>query len=548
MISPGYDVPRSEIEAYIVEAAQARGVDPRVALEVYRREGAGAWQSTATTKQGTRENSWGPYQLYTDGGLGNKFQKDTGLDPRDPKTWKENVNYALDNAITGGWGPWYGAKAAGITGKAGINPDAKPLGWQAGPRTDMSGIFDTVADPTEAAAPTDVSSQRRTMPSMPFILGGGQSQGMPSMLSGLFNDPQKLAAMEMIVRSLNPWSNVGNSLSKTAIEDRRYKYEQFKEQRDYDLRREVVDTNKADKDTDNKRADKNLQRQLDAQGLTEIAKHLIQRGFVPGTPEYREEYKKLSDEKNQSKVFGTPIHGEVDGKPAIGTFDNHGKFRPIDTGTFRVTPGVKIVDTPQGSYAINSKGGGILGGGSAPVDPTQQPMQPGQTPGFYPKDHQAKEAAEKRGEIQGQAQGELPAVEITARRTIEQIDQFMNSKGFSEVFGVIDQFRPNWTMSDSGRDSLAKFKQLSGRAFLEGRAMLKGGGAITDFESGKAESAIARLERSVNETDAKAALEEFKDAVREGAAKLRAKAGRPPEAAPLQAPAGNSLPDPLGLR
>jgi hypothetical protein len=521
MISPGYDVPRSEVEAYIVEAAQARGVDPKIALEVYRREGAGAWQSTATTKQGTRENAWGPYQLYTDGGLGNKFQKDTGLDPRDPNTWKENVNYALDNAITGGWGPWYGAKAAGITGKAGINPDAKPLGWQAGPRTDMSGIFDTVADPTEAAAPTDVSSQRRTMPSMPFILGGGQSQGMPSMLSGLFNDPQKLAAMEMIVRSLNPWSNVGNSLSKTAIEDRRYKYEQFKEQRDYDLRREVVDTNKADKDTDNKRADKNLQRQLDAQGLTEIAKHLIQRGFVPGTPEYREEYKKKSDE---SKVFGTPIHGEVDGKPAVGTFDNHGKFRPIDTGTFRVAPDVKIVNTPQGSYAINSKGGGILGGGSAPVDPTQQPMQPGQTPGFYPNDHQAKEAAEAEGKIRGQANVALPGAERTTSRALRMLEEVEKHPGLSEAVGFIAGRLP--ALTPKGADFRERIEQVDAMVFGDAVEVMRGLGALTDREGPKITAARARLKTAKNEDDFRTALKDVRDVFNDGIANMRERAGK----------------------
>jgi len=160
----------------------------------------------------------------------------------------------------------------------------------------------------------------------------------------------------------------------------------------------------------------------------------------------------------------------------------------------------------------------------------------GQMVGKQAKDIKGKESAEEVGKAQGIAKAALPAVEITANRTIEQIDQFMNSKGFNEVFGVLDQYRPNFTMSDAGRDSLAKFKQLSGRAFLEGRSMLKGGGAITDFESNKAESAIARLERSQSEADARAALQEFKEAVREGAAKLRATAGVALPAAPAGSP------------
>lgn len=155
--------------------------------------------------------------------------------------------------------------------------------------------------------------------------------------------------------------------------------------------------------------------------------------------------------------------------------------------------------------------------------------------GYEDKDIVGKESAEERGKVQGQAQAALPGVELTSQRTIQKIDDFMNSKGFNEVFGVLDQFRPNWTMSDAGRESLSRFKQLSGEAFLEGRTMLKGGGAITDFESAKAESAIARLERSLNEADAKAALNDFKDAVRAGAEKLRAQArGSAQPASPAQ--------------
>lgn len=118
-ISQGYVVPRDTVESFIASAAKERGIDPKVALEVYRREGAGAWQSSVV-KNGVREPSFGPFQLYTGGGLGNKFQKETGLDPRDPNTWQKNITFALDEAKKGGWGPWYGAKAAGITGFAGI--------------------------------------------------------------------------------------------------------------------------------------------------------------------------------------------------------------------------------------------------------------------------------------------------------------------------------------------------------------------------------------------------------------------------------------------
>lgn len=99
-----------DVSSYIIEAARKRGIPEQDALDVWAGEGKGAWQSNFV-KNGKRERSYGPYQLYVDGGLGNAFQRDTGLDPSDPSTWKQGVDYALDTAKKEGWGQWYGAPA-----------------------------------------------------------------------------------------------------------------------------------------------------------------------------------------------------------------------------------------------------------------------------------------------------------------------------------------------------------------------------------------------------------------------------------------------------
>lgn len=121
----------SDVERYIRQAATIRGIDPDVAVKVWSHEGRGArdYQS-GIVKNGVREPSYGPYQLYTGGGLGNVFAKETGLNPADPSTWRQNVDFALNKVVEGGWAPWYGAKNAGILGRAGIWPDARsvPLG------------------------------------------------------------------------------------------------------------------------------------------------------------------------------------------------------------------------------------------------------------------------------------------------------------------------------------------------------------------------------------------------------------------------------------
>lgn len=109
---------------YIRRAAAQRGIDPEVAVRVAQSEGLNAnpadgWQSNFV-KNGKRERSYGPFQLYVDGGLGNQFMESTGLDPSNPQTWKQQIDFALDHASKNGWGAWYGARNTGIGDMQGI--------------------------------------------------------------------------------------------------------------------------------------------------------------------------------------------------------------------------------------------------------------------------------------------------------------------------------------------------------------------------------------------------------------------------------------------
>ncbi len=120
---------QEEMQAYIKQAAAARGIDPGVALKVAHGEGGfsdpfqhglGPAPKSQDPSLGAKENSYGPYQLYISGkgkGLGDAALA-AGVDPR--KDWRKGVDFALDHAKQNGWGEWYGAKAAGITGKMGI--------------------------------------------------------------------------------------------------------------------------------------------------------------------------------------------------------------------------------------------------------------------------------------------------------------------------------------------------------------------------------------------------------------------------------------------
>ena len=114
--------PATDIASYIRQAATVRGIDPSVALAVARSEGGlSSWNlQSSVIRNGVREPSFGPYQLYMGGGLGNAFQRQTGLDPRLAANGPAGVDFALDYASKNGWGAWYGARNTGISNWQGI--------------------------------------------------------------------------------------------------------------------------------------------------------------------------------------------------------------------------------------------------------------------------------------------------------------------------------------------------------------------------------------------------------------------------------------------
>jgi D-alanyl-D-alanine carboxypeptidase len=112
------DDPRG-LEQYIREAAKREGVDPDTAVRVAKSEGLRDFL-------GDRGKSGGAFQLYTGGGLGNEFQKETGLNPLDPKNEKATIDWAMKKVPKTGWGPWHGAKAVGVGPREGLPGGTPP--------------------------------------------------------------------------------------------------------------------------------------------------------------------------------------------------------------------------------------------------------------------------------------------------------------------------------------------------------------------------------------------------------------------------------------
>lgn len=153
------------MEPYIRETAAKYGVDPDTAVKVARSEGL-------QTFLGDNGKSGGAFQLYTGGGMGNDFQKETGLDPLDPKNEKATIDYALSKVPKTGWAPFHGAARVGIGPRYGINADAGTSTGLLAPIPDRATPNQSVA---QNQAPVRLAYAGDTLP--PSILPNVITQG-----------------------------------------------------------------------------------------------------------------------------------------------------------------------------------------------------------------------------------------------------------------------------------------------------------------------------------------------------------------------------------
>ena len=408
---------KDEISSYIATKAKEMGIDPSVAVAVANSEGLNAnpneaWQS-GVVKNGQREPSYGPFQLYMGGELGNSFLKQTGLDPRDPTTWKNQVDYALGHAKQNGWGAWYGARNSGIG--------------------DWQGI-------------------------------GGAQGGQPQSGSGM-----SIQALAEVAGS--PYATPGQKAVAAAL----------------------------------------LQQQMDAadpakklaleKAQLEIDK--LKNPAAAGSPEYGLNPIVTQDEQGKYHLFQIPKDG--------------GKPKEVEL-PYGWTPQQQYLDTGTGFVA-------------APKQGTAANLEPVVT-----KDVAGKAAETAVGEAAGAAQVALPGAAQAAADVAAQVESLKNDEYLPNMLGPVDSLLPN--VSEDAARVQGKMNQIQGGAFLQARQLLKGGGAITDYEGQKAEAAFARLAAAQNPEDYKAALDEFNYFVQQGLKKLEAQAAMTSK--PQDAPSGST--------
>ena len=199
----------TEIEAYIRTAAIARGIDPDVAVRIAMTEGGvtNPVQQSEIIGPGGREKSYTAYQLNMDGGLGTEALK-IGIDPRDPKQWKQSIDFALDTAAKNkSWEPWHGARDNNIPNDAGFSAATKPIGITLNTNRFVGGAGSSAAnftpnvaqvpDMVASSAPAPVTPNSTTQPppaekswadKLKEIAEGDTAKGIASQLSGKGDD------------------------------------------------------------------------------------------------------------------------------------------------------------------------------------------------------------------------------------------------------------------------------------------------------------------------------------------------------------------------
>jgi hypothetical protein len=158
-----------EVLAYLVEGAKRRGIDPATVVRAFGHEGLNVFDPAQPDRGGDEGSSFGPYQLHYAGmsksmpraGMGDDFTSKTGLNARDPSTWRQQTDFVLDHLAGGGsWRPWMGAAAEGITGRMGLpggsgapSPQADgPKGQEAYPAPVMGSMMASSSQPAQQQA------------------------------------------------------------------------------------------------------------------------------------------------------------------------------------------------------------------------------------------------------------------------------------------------------------------------------------------------------------------------------------------------------------
>jgi hypothetical protein len=129
------------------------------------------------------------------------------------------------------------------------------------------------------------------------------------------------------------------------------------------------------------------------------------------------------------------------------------------------------------------------------------------------------------GKARGEAIAAAPSELRSGQQALDVIDKMINHPGREAATGFSSIGNVMPIPGSDRADFLTLGNQLRGKVFLEAFQMLKGGGQITEIEGLKAEQAMARLNAAQSEGEYLQALEDLRQAISDGMAKLSARTG-----------------------
>lgn len=506
-----------EVDAFVAQTAKELNISPEDAVRLWRAEAGTAdpnegWQSNVVRKDGTRERSFSPLQLNMEGGVGQEMLEETGIDPSKPENWQPAVRYGLGVAKERGWHPWAAAKKIGLVpgGNANVIPaSSEGLGAVSEPA------------PSEGRKGLGAPFASDDNPNLIERLMGRRMS--PEVRSAILNASFAL----MAGRSPNFMTNLGEAGQVGA----RTYYAALKNKQDMAEKQAELDEKDREKQEKEERKAK----------LEEMVAQLPpeQQALARLYPEkfFDAQAKKTFGLDENPSAVKEYEYAKQNGFP--GTFEDWKKIGNASSADLGLQP-VPLVDKDGKfiGYGQMSKSGGLYYQGEAIDGVNVLPMDPAAV-------MRTKEIGRGEGKAIGEARGDLAGAEAQAQVAIQAIDDIASDPALDAALGWTS-YLPDAAVTNDVIRVRSKARRLQGTAFLQARAILKGGGPITDYESMRAEQAYSRLETAIqssNPEDYRDALADFKQAVIDGIEKIKAAAKLQQQASP-DAPAGESASQP----
>jgi GH24 family phage-related lysozyme (muramidase) len=243
--------------------------------------------------------------------------------------------------------------------------------------------------------------------------------------------------------------------------------------------------------------------------------YAVQRGFKGSLQDWMINKKATAGEYSKTPIFGTRTG--PDGKPVTVMLQPGARGDAAET---RLPEGVSV--NSQKPIEVD------MGTHTGFLDPITR-----QLIGSVPKNIAGAKAEAVQGEATGQARVQLPQMEAEVGATLKLADGILGDpEGVAGNFGKMGVL-PNMPGGKSA-NAWAKVQQLKSRAFLDAFSKLRGGGAITEVEGLKAETALLRAQTAQSAEEFMTAVKEFQTQARLGLELKRRQAAGPgaPAAAP----------------